>query len=40
MPVDRYSRRAFLSAFTMDAEREARQLAEILASLTMSEIGA
>ena len=40
MPVDRYSRRAFLSAFTMDAEREGRQLVEILASLTMSEIGA
>jgi capsular polysaccharide biosynthesis protein len=39
MPVDRHSRRAFGSPFTMDLQREGRQLAEILASLTMSEVG-
>jgi capsular polysaccharide biosynthesis protein len=40
MPTDRHSKRAFVSAFTMDTEREGRQLADILSSLTMSEIGA
>lgn len=40
MPADRYSPRAFLAGFTMDTEREGRQLADILSSLTMSELGA
>ena len=40
VPVDRHSRRAFLAPFTMDTDREGRQLTEILASLTPSEIDA
>jgi capsular polysaccharide biosynthesis protein len=40
MPADRHLRRAFVSPFTMDTEREGRQLVEILASLTGSEIRA